>query len=53
MRGTKIFGGLVGWIKDHPGGTALISLGSVSAMWATLAIMAAVQEWSAARREGQ
>ncbi len=51
MRGAEVFGGLVNKIKGHPRATAFWTLGAGAALWLAIGMIAAVQEWRAARRE--
>jgi predicted small integral membrane protein len=50
MRGAEIFGALAKKVKGNPRATAVVSLGAGAALWMTIAVMAAVQEWLSARR---
>jgi hypothetical protein len=50
MRGAELFGAVANKIKGHPGATAFVSLGAGVALWLAVGLLAAGQEWSAARR---
>ena len=50
MRGAEMFGALANKIKGNPGATAVISLSAGAALWLGVALLAAGQEWLAARR---
>jgi len=50
MRGAEAFGVLANKIKGNPGATAVVALGAGAALWLGLGLLAATQEWLAARR---
>jgi hypothetical protein len=50
-QGTEKFGAIVDQIKGHPGATAVISLSAGAALWLTVGLLVAGQEYRAARRK--
>ena len=51
MWGAELFGALAKKIKGNPGATTAISLCSGAVLWLVLGLLAAGQEWLAARRK--
>lgn len=50
MRGAEIFGAIANKIKGHPGTTAAVVSVAIALLWLGVGILAATQEWFAARR---